>query len=510
MKGKVNNHLNTEITIENGNKDAIEKQHNSGKLTARERINLLLDTDSFIEVDKFAGSNINDTSVEVSSDSVITGYGTVDGRLVFVYSQDLTVSSGAMSEKQASKIVKIQDMALKMGAPIIGFMDSGGGKIEEGIDPLSAYGKILNNNTISSGVIPQISIVSGACVGSASFVAALTDFVFMVDDISSMFLNGPQLIKSQTNDDITIEDLGGAMTNNEISGVAHFLDNNEEESINRVRELLSFLPSNNLENPIAYETFDNISRNESILNDIVPENVYEPYEMKDIIKLISDDGNFFEIQPYFAPNLITGLIRLDGKTIGVVANQPMVQDGLLDINSTDKGASFIRKCNAFNIPLLNLVDVEGYVSNKVEEHGGNIRHGAKMIFAYSEATVPKVTLIVRKAYGSGYLTMCNKDLGADQVFAWPGAEISSINPEGAANFLFKDDIANSIDPIATRKDKILEYRSTEASPYTAAKKGYIDDIIFPSATRPRLISAFDMLETKRELRPGKKSGNMPV
>ncbi len=513
MKNNIRKLLNQNTKVEEGDKEKIERQHASGKLSARDRINLLLDDDSFIEVDKFSGNTGMEeklVSDEVSADSIVGGYGTLDGRLVFVYAQDFTVAGGSVGEKHAEKIVKIQKMALKMGAPIISLMDSKGGKIEEGIDTISGYGKILHQNTISSGVIPQISILVGPCAGGISFSTALSDFTFMVDKTSSMFVNGPQIIKSQTNEDISQEELGGAMVHNSVSGGAHFLDYSEEECINRVRELLSFLPSNNLENAPVYDSVDNINRVEDALNQILPENNYGPYDMKEIVKLIADEGYLFEIQPYYAENIITGYIRLNGKTIGVVANQANIDEGLLSINAVDKAARFIRTCDAFDIPLLNLVDVAGFLASKSEEQGGIIRHGAKMIYGYSEATVPKITLVIRKAYGSAYLAMCSKELGADQVFAWPGSEISIISPEAAANIIYKDEIANSADPILTRKEKIEEYRALEANPYNAAKKGYIDDIILPSITRPRLISAFDMLETKRESRPGKKHGNLPV
>lgn len=496
-----------------GGEKRIEKHHKSGKLTARERISLLLDESSFVEIDKFVehrSTNFDMANVEAPADGVVTGYGTVDGRLVFLYAQDFTVVGGSLGEMHAAKICKIQDMALKMGAPIVGMNDSGGARIQEGVDALSGYGKIFYRNTISSGVIPQISVIMGPCAGGAVYSPAITDFIFMVEKTSMMFITGPQVIKSVTGEDVTQEDLGGAITHNKTSGVAHFMDKSEEECIQRIRELLSFLPSNNLEQAPIYESNDYINRVEDFLNEIVPTNANKPYDMKEVIKTLADEGNFFEVQPLYAQNIITGYIRLNGKSIGVVANQPKVLAGCLDINASDKAGRFIRTCDAYNIPLLNLVDVPGFLPGIGQEYGGIIRHGAKMLYAYSEATVPKVTLILRKAYGGAYLAMCSKDLGADQVFAWPSAEIAVMGPDGAANIIFKNEISNSEDPIATRAEKIAEYKNTVANPYIAAQRGFVDDVIVPSTTRPRLISAFDMLETKRENRPSKKHGNLPV
>ena len=500
------------ITLGGGEK-RIEKQHSSGKMTARERIAYLLDEDSFVELDAFVKhrcTNFDMGKVDAPADGVVTGYGTVDGRLVFVYAQDFTVIGGSLGEMHAAKIVKVQDMALKMGAPIVGFNDSGGARIQEGVDALSGYGKIFFRNTISSGVIPQISVIMGPCAGGAVYSPAITDFIFMTDKTSMMFITGPQVIKSVTGEEVTQEQLGGANTHNKVSGVAHFIDNTEEETIDRIKELLSFLPSNNLEQPPIYGTDDDINRVEESLNEMVPENPNKPYDMKEVIRTLADEGHFFEVQPLYAQNIITGYIRLNGRTIGVIANQPKILAGCLDINASDKAGRFIRTCDAFNIPLLNLVDVPGFLPGTSQEYGGIIRHGAKMLYAYSEATVPKVTLIVRKAYGGAYLAMCSKDLGADQVFAWPNAEIAVMGPDGAANIIFKNEISESEDPIATRAEKIAEYRNQVANPYTAAQRGFVDDVLVPSQTRPRLISAFDMLETKRENRPSKKHGNLPV
>jgi len=496
-----------------GGQARIDKQHEKGKLTARERINLLLDEGSFIEVDKFVkhrSTNFGTASLEAPADGVVTGYGTVDGRLVFVYAQDFTVVGGSLGEMHAAKICKIQEMALKMGAPIIGMNDSGGARIQEGVDALSGYGKIFHNNTISSGVIPQISVIMGPCAGGAVYSPALTDFVLMVEKTSNMFITGPQVIKTVTGEEVTQEELGGAETHNKISGVAHFMDKSEEECIQRIKTLLSYLPSNNLEEAPEYGTYDDINRVEEKLNELIPENPNKPYDMKEVIQTIADEGSFFEVQALYAQNIITGFIRLNGKSIGVIANQPRILAGCLDINASDKAGRFIRTCDAFNIPLLNLVDVPGFLPGTNQEYGGIIRHGAKMLYAYNEATVPKVTLILRKAYGGAYLAMCSKDLGADQVFAWPNAEIAVMGPDGAANIVFKNEINQSEDPVATRQEKIEEYRNTVANPYIAAQRGYVDDVIVPSITRPRLISAFDMLETKRESRPSKKHGNLPV
>lgn len=514
MKDKINKLVEAKKKIElGGGEKRIEKQHKSGKLTARERIDLLLDEESFVEIDAFVehrSTNFGMEGKEAPADGVVTGYGTVNGRLVYVYSQDFTVLGGSLGEMHASKICKVQEMAIKMGAPIIGFNDSGGARIQEGVDALSGYGRIFYRNTLASGVIPQISVIVGPCAGGAVYSPALTDFIFMVDNVSRMFITGPQVIKTVTGEEISQEELGGAKTHNQTSGVAHFMDESEEKAIERIRELLSYLPSNNLEEAPSVETNDDINRIEEKLNEIIPVNPNKPYDMKEVIKLLADDGKFFEIQPYYAQNIVIGYIRLNGKTIGVVGNQPRVLAGTLDINASDKASRFIRTCDAFNIPLLNLVDVPGFLPGTDQEYGGIIRHGAKMLYAYSEATVPKVTLIIRKAYGGAYLAMCSKDLGADQVFAWPNAEIAVMGPDGAANIIFKHDIKNSDDPISTRQEKIDEYRDTVANPYIAAARGFVDDVIAPSNTRPRLISAFDMLESKRETRPAKKHGNFPV
>ncbi len=496
-----------------GGADKIAKQHKAGKLTARERINLLMDPGSFIELDAFVKHRCNEfgmESVDAPAEGVVTGYGTVDGRLVYVYAQDFTVIGGSLGEMHAKKICKVLDLALKMGAPTVGINDSGGARIQEGVDALSGYGNIFYRNTIASGVVPQISVIMGPCAGGAVYSPALTDFTFMVDKTSQMFITGPQVIKAVTGEEVSPEELGGAMTHNRTSGVAHFISSDEKACIEDIKRLLSFLPSNNMETAPIFETDDDINRIEEQLNEIVPDNPNKPYNMKDIIRAIVDNGDFMEVQEYYAQNIITAYARINGASIGIIANQPKVLAGCLDINASDKAGRFIITCDAFNIPILNLVDVPGFLPGTNQEYGGIIRHGAKMLYAYSEATVPKVTLIVRKAYGGAYLAMCSKDLGADMVFAWPTAEIAVMGPEGAANIIFKKDIEGAEDPVQTRAEKIQEYKDKFATPYIAAKRGYVDSVIEPSESRPRLANAFEMLASKRENRPAKKHGNLPV
>lgn len=505
--------LKKEKVKEGGGQKRVDKQHQSGKLTARERLNLLFDESSFTEVGAFVKHRCTDfgmEKVEAPGEGVVTGYGTVDGRLVFAYAQDFTVLGGSLGKKHAEKMVAIMDMALKMGAPMIGLNDSGGARIQEGVDALSGYGSIFYRNTISSGVIPQISVIMGPCAGGAVYSPALTDFIFMVDRTSQMFITGPQVIKTVTGEELSAEELGGASTHNSISGVAHFMNNNDEECINEVKKLLSFLPSNNLETTPLCETNDSPNRVEESLNTIVPENSNKAYDVKAVIEKIADDNIFMEVQPDYAKNIVTGFIRINEQSIGVIANQPKFLAGCLDINASDKSSRFIRTCDAFNIPILNLVDVPGFLPGKGQEYGGIIRHGAKMLYAYCEATVPKVTLILRKAYGGAYLGMCSKELGADVVMAWPSAEIAVMGPEGAANIIFKNDIEKSENPTEERSKKVSEYREKFANPYIAAERGYIDDVIEPSLTRPILANAFEMLSSKRETRPAKKHGNLPV
>ena len=506
-------HLAKEKLVEGGGKDKIKKQHEKGKLTARERLNLLFDEGSFIEIDTFVEHRCTNFGMEKTKspgEGVVSGYGTVNGRLVYAYAQDFTVIGGSLGEMHAAKICKVQDLALKMGAPLVGINDSGGARIQEGVDALAGYGNIFYRNTIASGVVPQISVIMGPCAGGAVYSPALTDFIFMTDKTSMMFITGPQVIKTVTGENVSQEDLGGAMTHNRTSGVAHFIDSTEQETIDRVKLLLSYLPSNNLEDAPVFNTGDDLNRLEEKLNDIIPDNPNKPYDMKEIIAALADNGDFLEAQPYYAQNILTGFIRLNGSSVGVIASQPKVLAGCLDINASDKAARFIRTCNAFNIPLLTLVDVPGFLPGTDQEYGGIIRHGAKMLYAYSEATVPKVTVITRKAYGGAYIAMCSRHLNADMVIGWPTTEIAVMGPEGAANIIFKNDIEKAKDPAAMRSEKIAEYRDTVSNPYIAAARGYLDDVIEPATTRQRIISAFDMLASKRQSLPAKKHGNMPL
>jgi methylmalonyl-CoA decarboxylase subunit alpha len=496
-----------------GGEKGIQKQHESGKFTARERIEHLLDEGSFVEIDSFVehrSVNFGMEKTKAPGEGVITGYGTIDGRLIYIFAQDFTVIGGSLGEMHAAKIVKAQQMALKVGAPLIGINDSGGARIQEGVDALKGYGDIFYNNTIASGVIPQISVILGPCAGGAVYSPALTDFIFMVENTSKMFITGPQVIKTVTGEDVSAEQLGGAMTHNKISGVAQFYDKTEEECFAKIRHLLSFLPQNNLETAPAFQSNDDLNRIDEKLNDIVPASPNKAYNIKDVIVSISDNGEFLEYQPYYAENMVTGFARINGKSVGVVANQPNKLAGCLDINGSDKGAHFIRTCDAFNIPLLTLMDTPGFLPGTGQEYGGIIRHGAKMLYAYSEATVPKVTVITRKAYGGSYIAMCSKHLGADVVLGWPTAEIAVMGPSGAANIIFRKEIAAAEDENAKRQEKIQEYSDTVANPYIAAARGYLDDVIEPSQTRKRVISAFEMLSGKREARPAKKHGNIPL
>lgn len=500
--------------VEKGGGEAkIKKQHDSNKLTARERICKLLDEGSFVEIDAFVTHRCADFGmdcVEAPGEGVVTGYGTVDGRLTYVYAQDFTVIGGSLGEMHAKKICKVMDMAAKMGAPIIGMNDSGGARIQEGIDALSGFGEIFFRNTRNSGVIPQISVIMGPCAGGAVYSPAITDFIFMVDKTSQMFITGPQVIKSVTGEDVTADDLGGSKVHAEKSGVAHFTAASDEECIAQIRKLLSFLPSNNLEGTPVSEVTDEINRVSEALTTIVPDEPTKAYDVKNVITQIADNGDFFEVQKDFAKNIVVGFVKMNGISVGIVANQPKVMAGSLDIDSSDKAARFIRFCDSFNIPLVTLTDVPGYFPGVNQEQGGIIRHGAKLLYAYSEATVPKINVILRKAYGGAYIAMSSKHVGADVVMAWPTAEIAVMGPEGAANIIFKKDIANSADPINTRAEKIQEYRNRFASPYVAAARGYVDDVIEPDSTRPRIIAALEMLMSKRDSLPAKKHGNLPV
>ena len=488
-----------------GGEKRVAKQHESGKLTARERIALLLDEGSFVELDRFVQhrcTNFGMEKKELPGEGVTTGYGTVDGRLVYVFAQDFTVEGGSLGEMHAAKIVKVQRLSLKMGAPLVGLNDSGGARIQEAIDALAGYGKIFFENTIASGVVPQISAIMGPSAGGAVYSPALTDFIYMVKNTSKMFITGPAVVKSVTGEEVTQEQLGGAMTHNTTSGVAHFAAENDEDCLKQIRYLLSFLPSNNMEPAQIVETGDDPMRTDDALNTLLPDNSNQAYDMKDVIKSIVDNGEFYESQQYWATNIITCFARMDGQTVGIIANQPKVMAGCLDINASDKSSRFIRFCDAFNIPLLNLVDVPGFLPGTNQEYGGIIRHGAKMLYAYSEATVPKITLVTRKAYGGSYLAMCSQDLGADQVIAWPTAEIAVMGPAGAANVIFKND--------PDVKAKTEEYIENFATPYQAAIRGMVDMVIEPKDSRPTVINALHMLESKRETRPAKRHGNIPL
>lgn len=488
-----------------GGEKRVEKQHASGKKTARERIALLLDTGSFVELDQFVThrcTNFGMETKELPGEGVVTGYGTVEGRLVYAFAQDFTVEGGSLGEMHAAKIQKVQDLAMKMGAPIVCLNDSGGARIQEAVDALAGYGKIFFKNTLASGVIPQISCIMGPCAGGAVYSPALTDWIFMVKKTSQMFITGPQVIKSVTAEEVTAEALGGAMTHNSVSGVAHFAAENDEDCMNKVRTLLGFLPSNNMEEAPLVDTGDNPDRMDEGLRTIVPENPNMPYNMKEVIRMIVDREEFVEVAEHFAQNIIVGFARFDGATVGIIANQPAVMAGCLDVNASNKSSRFIRFCDAFNIPLLNLVDVPGFLPGTDQEFGGIIRHGAKMLYAYSEATVPKVTVITRKAYGGSYLAMCSQDMGADQVLAWPSAEIAVMGPAGAANIIFRGD--------PNVEDKTAAYVAEFATPYKAAERGFVDIVIEPQETRPRIITALNMLATKRESRPAKKHGNIPL
>ncbi|MCI7144848.1 MAG: methylmalonyl-CoA carboxyltransferase [Clostridiales bacterium] len=498
-----------------GGEKRIEAQHSKGKLTARERLAILFDENSFVEIDTFVTHRCRFYGMdekELPGDGVVTGYGQVDGRLVFAFAQDFTVSGGSLGEYHAEKIVKVQGMALKMGAPIVGLQDSGGARIEEGVAALSGFGKIFHNNTISSGVIPQISVIMGPCAGGAVYSPAITDFIFMVDQTSQMFITGPNVIKTVTGEQITAEALGGARSHNTTSGVAHFMGADDRETLLMVRELLSYLPSNNQEMPPAYGCADDVNRLIPEFNDIIPENPNKAYNMYDIITKLADDGKIFDVMPLYAKNMITCFIRMGGSTVGVIANQPMAGAGCLDIDASDKAARFIRRCDCFNIPLLTIEDVPGFLPGSTQEHGGIIRHGAKMLYAYCEATVPKITMILRKAYGGAYIGMCNKELGSDMVMAWPSAQIAVMGADGAVNIMssVKKELKEAENPEELRQQRIAEYEENFNNPYYAASLGYVDDVIEPATSRQRIISALDMLKTKKETLPAKKHGNIPL
>ncbi len=496
-----------------GGEARVQKQHDQGKLTARERLELLFDPGTMVELGAFVKHRCVSFGMEkkeAPGEGVVTGYGQVAGRLVYAFAQDFTVIGGSLGEMQALKISTVLSNALKLGVPVVGINDSGGARIQEGVASLKGYGDIFYLNTRASGVIPQISAIMGPCAGGAVYSPALTDFIFMADQTSKMFITGPQVIKSVTGEEVSAEALGGAMTHNNISGVASFIADDDRSCIDAIRRLLSFLPSNNLETAPPGPENDSPNRVDPELKEIIPDNPAKPYDIRRIIGRIIDNGDYLEYMPYYAMNITTGFARMGGRSIGVVANQPRVLAGCLDINASDKAARFVRFCDAFNIPLLTLVDVPGFLPGTQQEYGGIIRHGAKLLYAYSEATVPLVALIVRKAYGGAYIAMSSKHLGGDLVLAWPTAEIAVMGPSGAANIIFRQEINSAEDPEKARQEKIAQYTTEFATPYKAAELGYIDDVIDPAATRPRLINALDMLATKREKSPAKKHGNIPL
>lgn len=496
-----------------GGPERIRRQHQAGKLTARERLDRLFDPDSFVELDMFVehrSVHFDMDKTEAPGDGVVTGFGRVHGRPAYAFAQDFTVIGGSLGEMHAGKIVKLQELALKMGAPLVGINDSGGARIQEGVDSLRGYGDIFFRNTLASGVIPQISVLVGPSAGGAVYSPALTDFVFMAKGIAKMFITGPDVTKAAINEEISAEALGGALTHSQVSGNAHFACDSEEELFETVRYLLSFLPQSNREEPPRVAPTDDPGRMEPRLTTLVPTNPGRAYDVRELIAAVVDHGEFLEVHQLYAQNIVVGFARLDGRPVGVVANQPRIMAGCLDINASDKAARFVRFCDAFNIPLWTVVDVPGYLPGSTQEYGGVIRHGAKLLYAYSEATVPKVTLIVRKSYGGAYLAMCSRHLGADQVLAWPQAEIAVMGPEGAANIIFRREIKEAADPEAKRQEMIDEYRQSFANPYQAAGRGYVDRVIEPGETRPALLAAFAMAATKREPRPWKKHGNIPL
>jgi acetyl-CoA carboxylase carboxyltransferase component len=500
-------------SIEGGGAKKIESQHQKGKLTARERLDILLDDNSFEEFDAFVTHQTKDFGLEKEKylgDGVVTGHGTIDGRLVFVFSQDFTVFGGTLSETFAEKICKVMDMAAKVGAPVIGLNDSGGARIQEGVVSLGGYADIFLRNTLYSGVIPQISVILGPCAGGAVYSPAITDFTIMVKNTSFMFVTGPNVVKTVTHEDVSFEQLGGADIHTSKSGVSHFACENEIEALQLTRRLFGFMPDNNLNDPPFIESSDPENRADEELNSIVPDNSNKPYDIKDIIWRVCDDKEFLEVHEHYAPNIVVGFARLGGQSVGIVANQPTNLAGVLDIDSSIKAARFVRFCDCFNIPIITFVDVPGFLPGLAQEHGGIIKHGAKLLYAYCEATIPKLTVITRKAYGGAYDVMSSKHIRGDINYAWPTAEIAVMGPRGAAEIIFKKEIAAAENPDEVLKQKELEYREHFASPFKAAERGYIDDIIIPSETRPRLIKALRILAGKKDSNPPKKHGNLPL
>jgi propionyl-CoA carboxylase beta chain len=504
------------LAEEGGGAQRREKQHKEGKMSARERIEFLLDEGTFEETDKLVTHRCSDFGMEQQKyygDGFITGYGRVEGRLVFVFAQDFTVFGGSLSEANAAKIVKVMDMAMRVGAPVIGLNDSGGARIQEGVMSLAGYADIFLRNTLASGVVPQISAIMGPCAGGAVYSPAITDFIMMVDKTSYMFITGPDVIKLVTHEEVSKNELGGAQTHNETSGVAHFMAQDDAECLSMIRELLSFIPSNNLEDAPRRECTDPIDREDSALDTLVPSESNMPYDIKEAIAAIVDDGYFFEVHEHYAKNIVIGFARLNGRPVGIVANQPAFLAGVLDINSSVKGARFVRFCDAFNIPLITFEDVPGFLPGTNQEYGGIIRHGAKLLFAFAEATVPKITVITRKAYGGAYCVMASKHIRADVNYAWPTAEIAVMGPEGAVDIVYKSELSKVTDPAAReelRKHKIEEFRTRFANPYVAADRGFIDAVIQPRETRKKIIQALEMLQTKRDKNPPKKHGNIPL
>jgi propionyl-CoA carboxylase beta chain len=496
-----------------GGDDRIAKQHESGKLTARERLEAFLDPGTFVELDKFKTHRCSDFGMEkqkVLGDGVVTGYGLVEGRQVFVFAQDFTVFGGSLSGAFSEKICKVMDLAMEVGCPVVGLNDSGGARIQEGVVSLAGYADIFLRNTLASGVVPQISVIMGPCAGGAVYSPAITDFIFMVKDTSYMFITGPDVIKTVTHEEVTKEDLGGAKAHSTRSGVAHFAFDSEEATLQAVRELLSFIPLNNADDPPAQPCSDDVARRDAVLERIIPDNPNRPYDMKDVIKAVVDDRHFFEVAEHFAMNIVVGFARMNGRPVGVVANQPAVLAGVLDMNASVKAARFVRFCDAFNVPLLTFVDVPGFLPGTDQEWGGIIKHGAKLLYAFAEATVPKVTVITRKAYGGAYDVMASKHIRADVSFAFPTSEIAVMGPDGAVNIIFRKELQRAKDPVAERARLIQEYRDKFANPYKAAELGYIDEVIKPEDTRPKVIRAFEMLRTKRQENPPKKHGNIPL
>jgi propionyl-CoA carboxylase beta chain len=491
----------------------IEAQHARGKQTARERIASLLDADSFTEIDRFVTHGCTDFGMEkqqVLGDGVVTGYGRIDGRLVYVFAQDFTVFGGSLSAAHARKICKVLDLAVENGAPVIGLNDSGGARIQEGVASLGGYADIFLRNTLASGVVPQLSAILGPCAGGAVYSPAITDFIAMVDDTAYMFVTGPDVVKTVTHEEVTKDDLGGADAHNRLSGVAHFRVPDEDAMMALLRELLSYLPQNNMEEAPVRPTSDPVDRANDDLVDLIPDNPNKPYDMGVVVRSLADDGRFLEVQPLYAPNILVGFVRLGGTSVGVVANQPSHLAGCLDVAASMKAARFVRFCDAFNIPLLTLVDVPGFLPGTAQEHGGIIKHGAKLLFAYAEATVPKLTLITRKAYGGAYDVMASKHIRADFNFAWPTAEIAVMGPDGAVNIIHRRELAAAEDPVARKAELVAEYRETFANPWRAASLGYIDDVLRPEDTRKRLIDALRSLANKRQELPPKKHGNIPL